>query len=244
MIWGRATKMMSESIRRYIRACADVFFPRLCVVCGTRLALDEQQLCISCLHQLPLVRFASFTENPMADRFVGLFPIVRAASCFHYQKGATVNRILFDLKYHDNPQIGYVLGRFMGRMLLARGFFDEVDVILPVPLSRLRRWQRGYNQSEWLARGVSAITGIPVCCDAVRRVRNNPTQTRLDRWRRLENVDSIFGLTRHSSALSGKHLLLIDDVFTTGATMLSLCDTLKTIPGVRFSILTLAWAGG
>ena len=99
MIWGRATKMKSESIRRYIRACADVFFPRLCVVCGTRLALDEQQLCISCLHQLPLVRFASFTENPMADRFVGLFPIVRAASCFHYQKGATVNRILFDLKY-------------------------------------------------------------------------------------------------------------------------------------------------
>lgn len=244
MIWDRAMKMMSESIRRYIRACADVFFPRLCVVCGTRLALDEQQLCISCLHQLPLVRFASFTENPMADRFVGLFPIVRAASCFHYQKGATVNRILFDLKYHDNPQVGYVLGRFMGRMLLARGFFDEVDVILPVPLSRLRRWQRGYNQSEWLARGVSAITGIPVCCDAVRRVRNNPTQTRLDRWRRLENVDSIFRLTRHSSALSGKHLLLIDDVFTTGATMLSLCDTLKTIPGVRFSILTLAWAGG
>lgn len=244
MIWGRAMKMMSESIRRYIRACADVFFPRLCVVCGTRLALDEQQLCISCLHQLPLVRFASFTENPMADRFVGLFPIVRAASCFHYQKGATVNRILFDLKYHDNPQVGYVLGRFMGRMLLARGFFDEVGVILPVPLSRLRRWQRGYNQSEWLARGVSAITGIPVCCDAVRRVRNNPTQTRLDRWRRLENVDSIFRLTRHSSALSGKHLLLIDDVFTTGATMLSLCDTLKTIPGVRFSILTLAWAGG
>lgn len=244
MIWGRATKMKSESIRRYIRACADVFFPRLCVVCGTRLALDEQQLCISCLHQLPLVRFASFTENPMADRFVGLFPIVRAASCFHYQKGATVNRILFDLKYHDNPQVGYVLGRFMGRMLLARGFFDEVDVILPVPLSRLRRWQRGYNQSEWLARGVSAITGIPVCCDAVRRVRNNPTQTRLDRWRRLENVDSIFRLTRHSSALPGKHLLLIDDVFTTGATMLSLCDTLKTIPGVRFSILTLAWAGG
>lgn len=244
MIWGRATKMKSESIRRYIRACADVFFPRLCVVCGTRLALDEQQLCISCLHQLPLVRFASFTENSMADRFVGLFPIVRAASCFHYQKGATVNRILFDLKYHDNPQVGYVLGRFMGRMLLARGFFDEVDVILPVPLSRLRRWQRGYNQSEWLARGVAAITGIPVCCDAVRRVRNNPTQTRLDRWRRLENVDSIFGLTRHSSALPGKHLLLIDDVFTTGATMLSLCDTLKTIPGVRFSILTLAWAGG
>lgn len=244
MIWGRAMKMKSESIRRYIRACVDVFFPRLCVVCGTRLALDEQQLCISCLHQLPLVRFASFTENPMADRFVGLFPIVRAVSCFHYQKGATVNRILFDLKYHDNPQVGYVLGRFMGRMLLARGFFDEVDVILPVPLSRLRRWQRGYNQSEWLARGVSAITGIPVCCDAVRRVRNNPTQTRLDRWRRLENVDSIFGLTRHSSALPGKHLLLIDDVFTTGATMLSLCDTLKTIPGVRFSILTLAWAGG
>ncbi len=244
MIWDRAMKMMSESIRRYIRACADVFFPRLCVVCRTRLALDEQQLCISCLHQLPLVRFASFIENPMADRFVGLFPIVRAASCFHYQKGATVNRILFDLKYHDNPQIGYVLGRFMGRMLRARCFFDEVDVILPVPLSRLRRWQRGYNQSEWLARGVAAITGIPVCCDAVRRVRNNPTQTRLDRWRRLENVDSIFGLTRHSSALSGKHLLLIDDVFTTGATMLSLCDTLKTIPGVRFSILTLAWAGG
>ena len=104
--------------------------------------------------------------------------------------------------------------------------------------------KRGYNQSEWLARGVAAISGIPVCRNAVKRVRNNPSQTRLDRWARMENVDSIFGLTRCSSALSGKHLLLIDDVFTTGATMLSLCDTLKAVPGVRFSILTLAWAGG
>ena len=92
---------MSSPLRRYFRACADVFFPRLCVVCGTRLALDEEQLCISCLHQLPLIRFASFSENPMADRFVGLFPIIKAASCFHYQKGAAVNQILFDLKYRD-----------------------------------------------------------------------------------------------------------------------------------------------
>lgn len=235
--------MKNRSLRHYFRACADVFFPRHCVECGARLALDEQQLCVSCLHQLPLVRFSSFSENPMADRFVGLFPVRRAASCFHYRKGAAVNRILFALKYHDNPQVGYVLGRFMARMLAARGFFEGVDVILPVPLSRMRRWQRGYNQSEWLARGVAAVTGIPVCCHAVRRVRNNPSQTRLDRWGRLENVDSIFRLTGHSSVLSGKHILLMDDVFTTGATILSLCDTLHQISGVRFSILTLAWAG-
>lgn len=235
---------MSRSFSRYLRACADVFFPRLCVVCGTRLALDEEQLCAACLHQLPLVRFASLTENPITDRFVGLFPLVRASACFHYQKGATVNRILFDLKYHDNPQVGYVLGRFMARLLLRQDFFDGVDFILPVPLSRTRKWQRGYNQSEWLARGVADVVGLPLCKNAVRRVRNNPSQTRLDRLGRMENVDSVFALTARSGLLSGKHVLLIDDVFTTGATMLSLCDTMKTIPGVRFSILTLAWAGG
>lgn len=244
MLWGEEGMMNTKEFRRSLRACADVFFPRLCVVCGTRLALDEQQLCVACLHQLPLVRFSSLTENPMTDRFVGIHSVCKAASCFHYQKGATVNRILFDLKYRDNPQVGFVLGRFMARMLTGRAFFEDIDVILPVPLSHIRRWQRGYNQSEWLARGVATITGLPVCSDAVKRVRNNPTQTRLDRWGRLENVDSIFKLTRNCSVLSGKHLLLIDDVFTTGATILSLCDTLKAVPGTRFSILSLAWAGG
>lgn len=236
--------MKSESWHRRLLACSDVFFPRTCVVCGCRLSLDERQLCAACLHQLPLVRFASYRENPLTDRFVGLFPMEQAASCFHYQKGATVNHILFDLKYHDNPQIGYVLGRFMARLLRNRGFFDGVDVLLPVPLSRTRRWQRGYNQSEWLARGVSAITCLPISTRAVRRVRNNPSQTRLDRLGRMENVRSLFVLTRDAAKLQGKHLLLIDDVFTTGATMMALCDVLSSIPGIRFSILTLAWAGG
>lgn len=236
--------MRRELWHRRLRACADVFFPRTCVVCGCRLGLDELQLCAACLHQLPLVRFSSDHENPLTDRFVGLFPMERAASCFHYQKGATVNHILFDLKYHDNPQVGYVLGRFMARLLQSRGFFQGVDVLLPVPLSRARRWQRGYNQSEWLARGVASITRLPVCTRAVRRVRNNPSQTRLDRLGRMENVRSLFALRRAAAQLQGKHLLLIDDVFTTGATMMSLCDVLAEVPGVRFSILTLAWAGG
>lgn len=236
--------MTGDTFRRRLWAWADVFFPRTCVVCGCRLGLDERQLCAACLHQLPLVRFASYRENPLTDRFIGLFPIERAASCFHYQKGATVNHILFDLKYHDNPQIGYVLGRFMACFLQSRGFFEGIDLLLPVPLSRTRRWQRGYNQSEWLARGVSAVTRLPICTHAVRRVRNNPSQTRLDRLGRMENVRSLFALTRDAVQLQGKHLLLIDDVFTTGATMMSLCDVLVAVPGVRFSVLTLAWAGG
>lgn len=234
---------MNKSFRRHLRSWADVFFPRQCVVCGCRLALDEQQLCVACLHQLPLVRFSSYRENPMADRFVGLFPMERAAACFHYHRGAAVNRILFDLKYKDNPHVGYVLGRFMARMLMSRGFFEGVDLLVPVPLSYRRRWKRGYNQSEWLAKGIAEVTGLPVCTRGVRRVRNNPSQTRLDRWGRMENVQSIFALTPQADRFSGKHLLLVDDVFTTGATMLSLCDTLAVLPQVRFSVLTLAWAG-
>lgn len=231
-----------SDIVRFSRAVADVFFPRLCVICQNRLALDEQQICAACLHDLPVVRFSSYCENPMTDRFVGLHPVARAAACFHYQKGAKVNQILFDLKYRDNPHVGYVLGRFMAAQL-PRSFFDGIDMIIPVPLSRSRYWKRGYNQSEWLARGLSDKTGIPVCCGAVRRCRDNPTQTRLDRWGRMENVYSLFGLTDRSGLLTGCHVLLVDDVFTTGATLLSLCDALSEVSGIRFSILTLAWAG-
>lgn len=229
-----------ESLRRLLHASADVFFPRHCIVCGVRLALDEQQLCAACLHQLPMVHFPSLEENQITDRFVGLFPIIHASSFFYYKKGSVVNKILFELKYQDNPQVGYVMGRYLARLVKGRRFFDDIDVILPVPLSRSRRWSRGYNQSEWIARGVASVTGLPIDVRSVVRVRNNPSQTRMGRLARMDNVQHLFAQTAAASSLCGKHVLVIDDVFTTGATILSLCETLSSLADIRFSILTLA----
>ena len=202
----------------------------------------EEVICVRCQADLPRVRTVSFEENDIARIFWGLVPIEKGISFFHYAPHSPYSRILFELKYHDHPEVGKTMGRMMAEELKATSFFDGIDLIVPIPLSRKKERQRGYNQSDWIAWGISEATGIPTDTTSVVRTKSNPSQTTLDHRQRRDNVRDIFAV-RHPGSLEGRHILLVDDVITTGATMLSCAETIARACRVRFSVLSLAWAG-
>ena len=150
--------------------------------------------------------------------------------------------ILYAMKYHGRKKLCRNMGRLMAGELLVSGFFEGIDYLLPVPLYRSRLCQRGYNQSELLARGVSEVTGISLCTDAIVRSRNNATQTHKSGYARWKNVEGLFQPTVNAPKLEGKHILLVDDVLTTGATLIACADALSELKSIRISVLTLAWA--
>ena len=202
----------------------------------------EEVLCVRCQADLPRVRTISFEENDIARIFWGLVPIEKGISFFHYTPHSPHSRILFELKYHNHPEVGKTMGRMMAEELKATNFFNGIDLIVPIPLSRKKERQRGYNQSDWIAWGISEATGIPTDTTSVVRTKSNPSQTTLDHRQRRENVRDIFAV-RHPGNLEGRPILLVDDVITTGATMLSCAEAIARACRVRFSVLSLAWAG-
>ncbi len=219
----------------------DFISPRLCVVCGERLTPTERSLCSRCLLHLPRTAFQfTPTDNQMAQLFWKLLPIQRAAALIYYEPRSEIAQIVYQLKYDNRPDIGEDIGRIMANEMQLAGFFDDIDLLLPVPLSRKRMRQRGYNQSEQLAQGISDITHISIEKKAVRRKHFRQSQTHLSHWQRQENVEGMFEL-RDAGKLEGKHVLLIDDICTTGATLISCGTILKDIPGIRISILTLGY---
>lgn len=219
----------------------DLIAPRLCCVCGRRLAMTENSICSVCNLNLPRLRMleSSFTNNVMARMFWGLAPVERAYALFCYASHSDSSNILYSLKYHDHPEIGIDMGRIMASEIHPEGFFDGIDLLVPMPLSKNREGQRGYNQSEMLALGISEITGIPYETKAIERKAFKESQTRLNKWERKENVAGKFCLA-DGTLLRGKHILLIDDVVTTGATMLACADAIKHLDGIRISFLALA----
>ncbi|MDR0895696.1 MAG: ComF family protein [Prevotellaceae bacterium] len=216
-----------------------LFFPHRCVVCGSPVTAGEEELCYRCNIDLPRTGFRDPNDNPVARMFWGKMPIVRATSYFYYDKGSLFRNILYRLKYEGQKELGAVMGRFLAAELQPSGFFDGIDVILPVPLHRHKLQTRGYNQSEWIARGIAEITALPIDTEIIVREKNNETQTHrsgLDRW---HNVDHIFKL-RHPERVAGKHVLIVDDVITTGSTATACADTLHEVEGIHISVLTLA----
>ena len=219
----------------------DVLAPRLCVVCGRRLSLTEPVLCASCNMHLPRTGFQfSASDNPMARLFWGLIPVERAAALFFYEAGSPTSSIVYDLKYHDHPEIGVEMGRLLGREFAEAGFFDGIDAIIPVPLARSRERHRGYNQSRCIAKGIADATGLPLCDKVLRRTKFKRSQTQMRHWERQENVADVFRL-RDASAVGGRHVLLVDDVVTTGATMTACARELLNAGGVRLSLLSLGF---
>lgn len=219
-----------------------LLFPRCCVVCGSPLSRGEECLCTCCNINLPRTGFHLQKDNPVECLFWGRIPgLKRASSFLFYRKGSDFRRILHLLKYGGYKELGEVMGRYMAAELSSGGFFDGVDMIIPVPLHRKKQKLRGYNQSEWIARGIASVTGIPLCAECMIREKNTETQTRKSTFERWENVEGIFRLcdTVH---FEGKHVLLVDDVLTTGATTVACASAFARVSGIRISVLTLAVA--
>ena len=220
----------------------DLISPRLCVVCGNRLAVTEEVVCSKCYLHLPRTDFGhDLYENVMAKLFWGQIKLEKATALFYYEPHAETVQILYEMKYKNHPEIGVVMGRMMAKELMKSGLFEDIDALVPVPLAKKREHKRGYNQSLELAKGVSEVTHLPIANQVVRRTKFVDSQTHRGRWERNENVEGIFELVDGDS-LSGKHVLLIDDVVTTGATIIACAQEMQKASNVRISVLALGFA--
>ena len=220
----------------------DLISPRLCVVCGQRLTVSEEVICSKCNFHLPRTGFQQDPyENEMAKLFWHQIPIERATALFYYEAHSETANILYELKYKSHPEIGEVMGRLVAKELQPSGFFDGIDGIVPIPLAKKRQRQRGYNQSLEIARGISEITNLPIYNKVVRRNVFEGSQTNKGRWERNENVEKVFEMT-DTSPIQGKHLLIVDDVVTTGATILACAQELCKAGNVKISVLSLGFA--
>ena len=217
----------------------DTILPRHCSICDSRLGFDEKAICVSCATRLPRTHYELTADNtPMTVLFQGIVPIEKAVAFVHFNPHNASARLIYAIKYYRHPDYAMAMGEIMAKELLSSGFFDDINIIVPVPLSRRRLHQRGYNQSEYLARGVSKITSIPVVTKALRRKHFLQSQTMLGHTERQKNVENMFVL-RDASALSDRHILLIDDICTTGATAMACIQEMQVAKNIRFSILTL-----
>ena len=218
-------------MRKIFNDLLHLFFPKLCMLCQTPLVGGEEHICLKCLCDLPRTGHNFLEENPATYLFGGKVPVYHAAAFLHYEKGGHVQQLIHSLKYHDNREIGFRLGRMAGLRYQKAILSDRPDLLLPVPLHPKKRKQRGYNQSEWIARGLNSL----------RRTKETETQTHkqtYDRWLNMQNIFSVVD----REVLAGKHILLIDDVITTGSTIGACAEALLTIPGVRVSVLAIAMA--
>ena len=232
---------MWKTIKQWLSAAADIAMPRVCPVCGKALDNDEQWLCRKCLAALPRTRYEETDFNTIEQHFAGKVPIERATAYFFYEKGSPYASILHDIKYHSLPKMGYWLASRAVTEMAGSQFFEGIDVVTAVPLHRSKLAHRGYNQSEYLARGIADRLGIPYV-EALNAVKPHSTQTHKGALERWQNIQGNYALKNDASHLSGKHILLVDDVITTGSTLTVCASLLKSIPGATISLFTLAAA--
>lgn len=218
-----------------------LFYPNLCLVCHNDLAKGESVLCSSCLYHIPRTRYWYDQENPVAKIFWGRVLVENACSFFFFSKGSRYRKLLHQLKYNGKKEVGYFLGKEFGTELNKVGFYKGIDFIVPVPLHPKRLKQRGYNQAEEIAKGINESMGIPLSTDILVRPGYTETQTRKSREERVKNVSKAFKIDNFSK-LVGKHVLLVDDVVTTGATLEECASTILEAEGAKVSIVTLAYA--
>jgi len=216
-----------------------LFFPHVCAGCGTDSLSMQAALCIHCMNQLPLTNFHFHANNPVEKHFWGRLPLTGATSLCHFTSGSLIQHLLHQLKYKGNKDAGYFLGRMMGNALNESERFRGIDILVPLPLYAERQKKRGYNQSAVLCHGIAGIMQLPVSMDAVVRLSATETQTRKTRIERWKNMEGKFELVKPAD-LAGKHVLLVDDVVTTGATLEACGHELLKAAGIKLSIATLA----
>lgn len=224
---------------KWIKELGRLFFPAQCPMCGRALNVQEKEICTACLMQLPYTHLHGESGNLLERIFWGKIPVQRVSAYLIYYHEDVSNQIVRRLKYQGRGRLGIVFGRMMATDLLGIGFFDGIDAIVPVPLHPKRLKERGYNQAERIAQGIAQISGIQIDNKAVKRSRNCQSQTSLNKNERLKNVEGAFSV-EHPERYAHKHLLLVDDVMTTGATLCACAQAFQQCDGVQFSILTLA----
>lgn len=233
--------MAGSLIDRAAAYVADLVFPHVCAVCGRSLVAGEEVLCLHCRSALPQTHMHLMSPNPLEERLVGTVPVERAVAYCHYDRGSAYARLIQHAKYHGRPVIMRWLARRYAAGLHREGFFDGIDGILPVPMHFLKRMRRGFNQAEWVARGVQDATGLPMFDNLV-AAHGHSSQTRRGGFGRWQNAQSLYKTVRPGD-IDGLYLLIVDDVVTTGATVLACAAALRQAsPTARLSVLAIASA--
>ena len=253
-------KVMTKKLNIWWRALADLLLPRVCLVCGRKLGLHEEHICLYCLADMPLTHFWERIHNSMADKVNGLIqellclklapdgfgarePYAYACALFYFQSESDYRHILYSIKYKGNTIAGEYFGKMLGRKMTGAEHFRDVDVVIPVPLHWTRKWSRGYNQAECIARTLAAELGTDLRTDILFRRRKTTTQTKLSIEQKSKNVHGAFEAIQQEA--TPNHILLVDDVFTTGSTLMACHTALRTVfpPSVRISVTTLGYVG-
>lgn len=217
-----------------------LLFPHLCEGCGNDLLKPGALLCLRCMESLPVTRFEMYGGNPVEKRFYGRLPVEQAAALYYFTKDSLVAKLVHLVKYKGHQKLGIQLGRMMGDALLQSGRFPA-DALLALPIFPAREKKRGYNQSALLCQGMAEYLNLPILQQVISRPHQTETQTKKGRIARWKNIEGKFVLT-DLPAISGKHILLVDDVITTGATLESCGAELIKAPGCKISIACLCHA--
>jgi ComF family protein len=227
-------------VKNYIEDFLHLFFPHNCLGCGTDILNNEDVLCAHCITQLPETGFLPKPGNPVEKIFYGRIPVEQAGSAYYFNKDSLLQHLIIQLKYRGNREAGIYLGRLLGNHLLVAQRFNDIDLIIPLPLNEKKLFQRGYNQASLIAKGITEVWKKPVNEDAVKRMLFTETQTHKDRVTRWQTMEGVFNVANESE-LKDKHVLLVDDVITTGATLESCSSAILQISGTKISIATLAY---
>lgn len=218
-----------------------VVFPHVCDGCGSDLLNIESHLCIRCLASLPETNFESHANNPVEKDFWGRLPIIGGSAHLYFTKESLVQHLMHQLKYRGNKELGLQLGRIMGTALRSSNRFNDIDALIPLPLFPSKEKKRGYNQAKVLCDGIADILNLPVLSDVIIRPQHTETQTKKGRIERWKNIEGKFTLI-DPSAIQNMHLLLIDDVVTTGATLEACGQELLSAENTKLSVATLCIA--
>jgi ComF family protein len=217
-----------------------IFFPHTCAACGSANLMVGRGICAQCLSTLPKTGYLTTEGNPVEDIFLGRISLRHAAACCFFAKKSRIQQAMHQVKYHYRRDAAAQLGEWMGYQLQNCPWFSGVDLLLPMPLHPRREAERGFNQAELLSRGISATTQLPQLPDAIYRASATKSQTHQHRHERWENMQGVFGVAG-TNELTNAHVLLIDDVVTTGATLEAMGAELLKVPGLTLSILCFAY---
>ena len=217
-----------------------LFFPHVCAGCGTDNIGSSNLLCLRCLDALPVTNFHMHSGNQVEKIFWGRLPVTHASSLCYFNSGSIIQSLLHQLKYRGNKELGHYLGRIMGETLVQSNRFSKIDALIPLPLFPAREKKRGYNQAELLCNGMSEVMDVPVLSRVIRRDTETATQTKKNRIERWQNMDGRFSLIR-PELIADKHIILVDDVITTGATLEACGQSLLSTGNTKLSIVTLAY---
>jgi ComF family protein len=228
------------AVSSVIKDFAHLFFPHVCAGCGTDVISLHAPVCARCINRLPFTNFHLYSNNTVEKYFWGRMEVTGATALCHFTGGSLVQQLLHQLKYKGNTEVGYIFGRMLGSKLNESERFSGIDMLVPLPLFAARQKKRGYNQSAIICNGAGAVMNLPVNSNAVARLSATETQTRknrIDRWKNMEGKFEVI----NAASLAGKHILLVDDVITTGATLEACGQAILEIPGTKLSIATLAY---